>query len=348
MPALNFSKQFADLVESGAKGQTIRETRKQPIKPGDTLYLYTGQRTKSCRKLMDAVCTSVKPITLRWGQKLHTAPIYNCGEKTNLVYQFRNAEVDVDGQRLTDAAVEQLARADGFTSEVSFLSWFCGEMEPKPRKAFRGHLIKWVPLTPGMKDRLDEWFTDAEERAAGQLLLAEFVEQGARDIKDAPGVPATVNAIVKYGAVDDGLRRYGLGSTQAYLLPQQSGGQLRPVDEPAPTVSTSGAISLILEYYGNGSARPVSEPLPTVTCNDRFALIRAAGGDVMMRMLKPAELAAAQGFPPDYRFVGTQKDVTRQIGNAVPCGLARALVLAVMSQSNDISQWTASGEEGAA
>lgn len=123
----------------------------------------------------------------------------------------------------------------------------------------------------------------------------------------------------------------------AYLLPQHSGGQLRPLDQPAPTVCAAGAISLIVEYYGNGVARTIDEPLPTVTCNDRFALIRAAGGDVMMRMLKPHELAKAQGFPESYKFVGTQRDITKQIGNAVPCGLARALVAAVWSQRNDVS-----------
>jgi DNA (cytosine-5)-methyltransferase 1 len=124
----------------------------------------------------------------------------------------------------------------------------------------------------------------------------------------------------------------------AYLLPQQSGGQLRPVTDPVPTVSTAGAISLIVEYYGNGGARLISEPLPTVTCTDRFALIHAAGGDVLMRMLKPHELAAAQGFPRGYKFAGNQTEQTKQIGNAVPPGLARAIVAAVWSQKNDVSE----------
>ncbi|MFC6792978.1 DNA cytosine methyltransferase, partial [Halobaculum halobium] len=45
------------------------------------------------------------------------------------------------------------------------------------------------------------------------------------------------------------------------------------------------------------------------------------------RMLQPRELAAAQGFPSDYEFVGdTKASRTAQIGNAVPVNLARALV----------------------
>ena len=48
MPALNFQKRFADLVESGEKCQTIRKCSKDGRDPkvGDTLYLYTGQRPK--------------------------------------------------------------------------------------------------------------------------------------------------------------------------------------------------------------------------------------------------------------------------------------------------------------
>lgn len=124
----------------------------------------------------------------------------------------------------------------------------------------------------------------------------------------------------------------------AYLLPQQSCGVLRRADEPAPTVSTAGAISLVVEYYGNGQARPVTEPLPTVTCNDRFALVEVNESRIGFRMLQPHELAAAQGFPRGYQFTGNKTEQVRQIGNAVPCGFSRALIAAHLTQSSDISQ----------
>lgn len=97
-----------------------------------------------------------------------------------------------------------------------------------------------------------------------------------------------------------------------------------------------GAIALIMEYYGTGGTRPVSEPLPTVTCRDRFALIQSKGGKVLFRMLKAHELAAAQGFRPDYKFTGNGSEITKQIGNAVPRRMARALVSAALGQSSDI------------
>jgi DNA (cytosine-5)-methyltransferase 1 len=98
-------------------------------------------------------------------------------------------------------------------------------------------------------------------------------------------------------------------------------------------VSTAGAIALVIEYYQNGKARPVSDPLPTVTCKSRFGLAQASGGVVCFRMLQPHELAAAQGFPRGYKFSGRKAEQVKQIGNAVPCGLSRALVLAQLSQN---------------
>ena len=64
MPAYNFLKQFASLVETGAKRTTIRGRRKHPAKRGDILYLYTGQRQKTCRKLREAICLGVKPLKI--------------------------------------------------------------------------------------------------------------------------------------------------------------------------------------------------------------------------------------------------------------------------------------------
>jgi len=54
MPALNFQSRFADLVASGKKRQTIRPVRRHPIKAGDLLHLFTGMRTKRCKRLPSA------------------------------------------------------------------------------------------------------------------------------------------------------------------------------------------------------------------------------------------------------------------------------------------------------
>lgn len=66
MPALNFKKQFAPLVESGGKRQTIRARRKdgRDPRPGQTLYLYTGMRTQVCRKLGEVECKKTEAIAI--------------------------------------------------------------------------------------------------------------------------------------------------------------------------------------------------------------------------------------------------------------------------------------------
>ena len=136
---------------------------------------------------------------------------------------------------------------------------------------------------------------------------------------------------------------------EPYLLPQQSAGALRPISQPCPTVSTAGAIALIepylISYYGNGQPHPTDKPSPTVTCKDRFGLvqpiIKVNGStyllDIHFRMLQPHELAGAQGFRPDYNFTGNKTEQVKQIGNAVPRRLARALVAALVSQNSNVN-----------
>jgi len=111
------------------------------------------------------------------------------------------------------------------------------------------------------------------------------------------------------------------------------------VHEPLPTVTSHGAGALIepflVEYYGTGAAASVDEPLKTQTGKDRFGLVepllvKAKDGtvyslDILFRMLHPHELAGAMSFPRNYQFQGNREQIVKQIGNAVPVELARAL-----------------------
>ncbi len=122
MPALNFQKQFAPLVESGAKCQTIRAYRKRPFKVGDKLYLYTGMKTKSCRKLGEATCSEIRRFTID-------------GDLTSL---RQTVEIEIDNLH---ADAFEVAKADGFKDEIEMASWF-GAIYGLP---FTGQLIKWDP-----------------------------------------------------------------------------------------------------------------------------------------------------------------------------------------------------------
>ena len=124
-----------------------------------------------------------------------------------------------------------------------------------------------------------------------------------------------------------------------YLVPfygERSGQDPRvhDLEDPLPTVPASKSPAgvcrpFLVEYYGNGQSNALDEPLPTVTTRDRFALVVPEafpyGLDIRFRMLQPSELAAAMGFPSDYEFAGNKTETTKQIGNAVPVNLAKAL-----------------------
>lgn len=116
MVALNFQKQFADDVAAGRKRQTIRAAAR--CKPGDALQLYTGQRTKSCRKLRDAVCASVTPIRIT---------------ETGVVIL---SEETPD----RDISLDEFAIADGFKDYAEMWAWFSSRYGVD---GFTGYLIKW-------------------------------------------------------------------------------------------------------------------------------------------------------------------------------------------------------------
>lgn len=116
MVAYNFQARFADAVASGAKCQTIRANgMRRHAKEGDALQLYTGQRTKACRKLRDAICSDACRILID-----------------------RDRVVTFHPQEFLDP--EQVARLDGFASWADMRDWF----EATHGLPFHGTMIRWL------------------------------------------------------------------------------------------------------------------------------------------------------------------------------------------------------------
>lgn len=126
MVAYNFKPQFAPLVESGEKPHTIRALgKRRHARPGEAVQLYTGMRTKGCRKLMapDPICTGATPI------EMNITP--GCG-----------LSVLMGGIDLEIPDIIALAKADGFGRDGGdpldeFIRFFEGRMP------FEGVLIQW-------------------------------------------------------------------------------------------------------------------------------------------------------------------------------------------------------------
>ena len=64
MVAYSFKKEFAAPIIAGTKRQTIRADRARHARVGETLQLFTGMRTKHCRKIGTATCAGIVPIWL--------------------------------------------------------------------------------------------------------------------------------------------------------------------------------------------------------------------------------------------------------------------------------------------
>lgn len=124
----------------------------------------------------------------------------------------------------------------------------------------------------------------------------------------------------------------------AFILPHRQFTEMQTdsLDAPLRTITgTNGGCNglvepFVVQYHGASTADGVASPLHTVTAKDRFGLVQPVRLDILFRMLAPHELAAAMSFPADYRFAGKREFVVRQVGNAVPVGLARALCLSLL------------------
>lgn len=117
MPSLSFQKQFAPGIHAmldknyrkrtgiKPKGTTIRAKRKNPIKKGDVLYLFIGQRTKYCQRLGKVSCKKIEDIII---------------DETREGFR-----ICVDGMPpLSLEEAQFVAETDGFESVKQMVKWF--------------------------------------------------------------------------------------------------------------------------------------------------------------------------------------------------------------------------------
>ena len=109
------------------KRQTIRAMRKHSIKVGDTLYLYTGARTKNCKKLGEVKCKAVYTIVI------------NCNDYT-IEYKDEISYMKISNSNLE--ALLRFANADGFKTHEELFKFFKKNKSVK-NGVFAGQLIMW-------------------------------------------------------------------------------------------------------------------------------------------------------------------------------------------------------------
>lgn len=144
MVAYSFRPQFAEPIATLAKRQTVRAIgKRRHARPGEPVQLYTGMRTRQCRKLLDIdpICIDVRPITiivgLLWSESLKSWAAFI-------------DEIVIDGVELTSEQIEAFAVSDGFGVDG------CPESVAARRMAdfwwvshglglFTGVVIRWEP-----------------------------------------------------------------------------------------------------------------------------------------------------------------------------------------------------------
>jgi DNA (cytosine-5)-methyltransferase 1 len=131
--------------------------------------------------------------------------------------------------------------------------------------------------------------------------------------------------------------------TPPFLIDHIAEYRPRPITGPlSTTVGGGNHQSLVLPpawlmtYYHNGQLAPVSEPAPTVTTLERHALITATSEkprveECGFRMLEPSEIQAAMAFPREYVVTGTRREKVKQLGNAVTPPVMSLLVRRCMA-----------------
>lgn len=124
MPAFSFKGQFIDRIEDGTKGGTIRNYGKRnPVLPGQILYLYFGMRTKYCRKIKEAPCVEVWDITVT---------------EKDAVLKAGESQVWI----VHPDTLNQFAVSDGFKDwETMKRYWQLNGGLP-----FKGFHARWIPL----------------------------------------------------------------------------------------------------------------------------------------------------------------------------------------------------------
>lgn len=124
MVALNFPQRFVPPIVSYRKRRTIRQHgKRRPPKPGEYLQLYTGMRTKACRKILenDPFCMDLSEITIE-------------------IAVDRIEQIKVNGSIITDT-MDEFAIGDGFEGSVDMHRYWLKSFGPG---VFEGNLITWL------------------------------------------------------------------------------------------------------------------------------------------------------------------------------------------------------------
>jgi DNA (cytosine-5)-methyltransferase 1 len=169
-------------------------------------------------------------------------------------------------------------------------------------------------------DRITPLILDAADYGHAQHRKRLFIV-ATRDGLDVDLTPPDMAAVPASAILDDDPGK--LVTRPLYVSPQIA------------QIEAEGVPHLVTYRRNAKAKRADRHPLACVTAGgNHHGVASIRNGRAWHRLVTNRECARAQGFPDSYEFVGTGGQVKRQIGNAVPVGIARWLgerVAAAMS-----------------
>ncbi len=132
---LGYKKRFIEPIQIGTKVFTMRNKRKITPKIGETLYMYSGLRTKHTVKISDKEKL----------QSIQEVRIYI--EKKNNVH---SVFIHVDGRPLLANEISEFVKYDGFENETDFVDYWLTSSGVKKSDFMRAggilDLFHWTDL----------------------------------------------------------------------------------------------------------------------------------------------------------------------------------------------------------
>ena len=146
----------------------------------------------------------------------------------------------------------------------------------------------------------------------------------------------TVGEVIKDLENDPGEYTPLSGDRKKYLHVVPEGGNWKDLPEEVIPVAMGGAYESGGGKVGFYRRLSYKQPSPTITTSpaQKATMLCHPRQD---RPLSIKEYARIQQFPDDWKFTGTISAQYRQIGNAVPVGLAEAIGRAIISTANGTS-----------
>lgn len=116
---LGFKKRFIQPIQIGTKVFTMRKPPKRTPKIGESLYMYSGLRTKHC-----VFISNKEKLISTQKVRIHIYKVSNYTELT----------IKVDGRLLKERELSEFVKYDGFIGRMDFVDFWIANTQVKKRK----------------------------------------------------------------------------------------------------------------------------------------------------------------------------------------------------------------------